>query len=424
MAGKKSVAGQSGGRVMINLSREDALLVHCARLDLSEERRQAIKDLLAGKLSWDLLMQKAIWHRLLLLVSHHLSSPELSMFVPEPVLERMKNLQYHSLARNMVFQDELSRLLSELNSQEIPVIVLKGAALLENIYRDISLRPMNDLDILVRPEHLDLAEAIALRRGYTYLAARDTPGRTKKNGRHLDNLILRGKGVLLEIHQHIVDTGDPYHFDLDGFWARAEPVMIAGARALMLAPADLLIHLSVKFLLDRRYRSSNALGQLCDISEVIGHYNHSLDWDLIEKTSQDKGVSKGLHFVLYTCQHLLQAPVPASILDRLQPREFDTASAELFIRRRVLDTRPWLAHGLLDSRLAFSRRSMVRALAGRFSHFTRQIIKKNGNGSNGLPGWRRVIDIMPRLGRVLIRPAELKEDLRLDRWLHDLYNAN
>ncbi len=424
MAGKKGLARQSGGGVTISLSREDALLVHCARLDLSEERRQAIKDILAGKLNWDALTQKAIWHRLLLLVSHHLTSPDLNVFVPESVLERMKNLQYHSLARNMVFQDELSRLLSELNNQEIPVIVLKGAALLGTIYRDISLRPMSDLDILVRPEHLDLAEAIALRRGYTYLAAHDTTGRTKKNGRHLDNLILRGKGVLLEIHQHIVDAGDPYRFDLDGFWARAEPVMISGARALTLAPADLLIHLSVKFLLDRRYRSNNALGQLCDISEVIGHYNHSLDWDLIEKTSQDKGVLKGLHFVLYTCQHLLQAPVPASILDRFQPNEFDPDSAELFIRRRVLDTRPWLAHGLVDSRQAFSRRLMIRAIARRFSGFTRQIIKKNGNSSDGPSGLRRVIEIVPRLGRVLIRPDELKEDLRLDRWLHDLYKSD
>src|SRR3972149_7087801 len=283
MAGKKSVARPSGVRGMINLSREDALLINCARLNLSGERHQAIKDILTGKLNWDLLIQKAIWHRLLLLVSHQLRSPDLSMLVPEPVLEIMKNLQYHSLARNLVLQDELSRLLSELNEQGIPVIVLKGAALLENIYRDISLRPMNDLDILVQPEHLDLALAIALRRGYTYLTTRDTSGQSKKNGRHLDKLILREKGVLLEIHQHIVDTCDPYHFDLDGFWSRAEPVTISGARALKLAPGDLLIHLSIKFLLDRRYRSSRALGQLCDISEVISYYRHSLDWDLIEK---------------------------------------------------------------------------------------------------------------------------------------------
>jgi hypothetical protein len=419
MAGKKSLAGPSGGEIIINPSCEDALLINCARLDLSGERRQAVKELLGGKLNWDLLRQKAIWHGLLPLVSHHLRSPDLSIFVPEPVLEKMKNLQYHSLARNLVLQKELSCLLSELNEQGIPVIVLKGAALMGNIYNDISLRVMNDLDILIRPEHLDLAEAIALRRGYTYLTTRGAPDQIRKNGRHLDNLILRGKDVLLEIHQHIVDAGDPYYFDLVGFWSRAEPVSISGTRALTLAPGDLLIHLSLKFLLDRRYRSNRALGQLCDISEVIGHYRHSLDWDLIEKTSQEKGLLKGLHFVLYTCQQLLQALVPAPILHRFQPRDFDPASARLFIRRRVLDTRPWLAHGLLDS----SRGRMVRAIAGRFSRFTRQIVKKNGNDVGVRSGWRRIVSILPQLGRVLVRPAELKDDLRLDRWLHDLYKS-
>jgi len=282
---------------------------------------------------------------------------------------------------------------------------------------------MNDLDILVRPEQLDLAETNALGRGYVYRAAQNGPKQNRKSGRHLDNLVLRQKGIMLEIHQHFVNADDPYHFDLTDFWNRAEPVKILGVPALILAPEDLLIHLSIKFLLDRRYRSNNALGQLCDISEVIGHYGDSLDWGLVEKTSKGKGISKGLHFVLYTCKHLLQVPISESILDRFHPNKFDVTSAEMFIRRRVLDTRPWLAHGLLDSREAFSRRGLARAISRRFSEFTRQIISKNGNGGNP-PGWRRLIDILPRLGRVLFRPDELKKDLHLDHWLHDIYDAS
>jgi len=408
---------------MIVLNREDALLIHCARLVLSKERSQSVSDLLTtGKLDWDLLMQKATWHRLILLVSHHLGSPDLCMFIPTLVQEKLKSLRYQRLARNMILQDELSHLLAVFNSQSIPVIVLKGAALLDNIYHDISLRSMNDLDILVRPEHLDLAEAVALGRGYVY-PAQNTPGQARKSGRHLDNLIFQEKGILLEIHQHFVNTNDPYHFDLSDFWSRAEKVTISGVPALALAPGDLLIHLSIKFLLDRRYRSNNAIGQLCDISETIRHFGDSLDWDLVEKTSQEKGVSKGLHFVLFTCQQLLDTPIPARVLDKLQPRTFDAAAAEMFIRRRVLDPRPWLAHGLLDSREAFSRRGLARAVARRFSAFTRQIIRKNGNGT-GPSGLKRVIYILPRLGIILFRPGELKKDLYLDRWLHDLYNAS
>ncbi len=341
------------------------------------------------------------------------------------ILQRMRGAYYQSLARNIVLQDELSRLLSIFQQEQIPVVVLKGAALLESIYGDISLRPMGDLDILVRPEHLEQAETIAFKQGYGFLVNHELQELTRQNCRHLANLWHHEKKIMLEIHHHIVSQDEPYYFDLDDFWARARPVTISGGHALTLAPEDLLIHLSIKFLLDRRYESNSALGQLCDISEVITHYGDSIDWDLIEKTSWENGVLNGVHIVLYTCQRLLQTPVPASVLDKFQPQGFNPASVELFIRRRVLDTRPWLAHGLLDSQRAFSRRGTVRAIAGRFFSFTKGIIKKNRNKDNTGPfNLKRVIAILPRLGRVLLRPAELKEDLQLDRWLHDLYNAN
>jgi|WetSurMetagenome_2_1015567.scaffolds.fasta_scaffold130065_2 hypothetical protein len=425
MAGKNNLAKTPGGRTMINISREDAVLVHCARLELSPERYQMLKDILSGQLDWDLLVQKANWHRLLLQVAYHLRSQDLSKNVPNPILKRMKSLQYTSLARNMVFLDELSHLLTIFQKEGIPVIILKGAALLGNIYSDISLRPMSDLDILVRPEHLDHAETLALRRGYSYFVTQEQQERAKHEDRHLENLILREKGTMLEIHRFIVNPNDPYHFELDGFWERAKPFTSLGANALTLATEDLLIHLSINFLLDRRYHSAKALGQLCDISEVVKYYGNSLNWDLIEKTSRENGILKGLHFVLYTCQHLLETPVPASILNRFQPREFNPASAELFIRRRILDTRPWLAHGLLDSRRSFSRRRMILAIINRFFSFTKDIIRKNGNGDDvGSSNSRRLKDILPRLVGVLLKPANLADDLKLDRWLHDLYSTN
>jgi hypothetical protein len=416
MAENNSIAG-------IKPIPEDALIIHCACLDLSRERRELIKKILARDIDWDLLINKAAWHRLLPLISYHLRSPDFIAFIPKPVLDKLSNLNYYSFIRNTVLLDELSNILSALNSENIPTIVLKGAALLETIYRDISLRPMADIDILVMPEYLDQVESIALRQGYGFLVDHEIQKLTKQNCRHLANLWHHKKNIMLEIHHHIVSRDEPYYFNLDGFWARAKSVLISNTPALMLAPEDLLIHLSVRFLLDRRYQSNSALGQICDISEVIKYYGDSLNWSLIEKTSREGGVIKGLHFVLYACQFLLQAPVPASVLDRFQPQEFNPISAGLFIRRRVLDTRLWLAHGLLDSQPDFRRFGTVRAITVRFFLFTRQIFKKDRN-SHGLSALRRVIDLMSRLQRVLVRPAELSEDLKLDRWLHDLYTSH
>jgi hypothetical protein len=324
----------------------------------------------------------------------------------------------------MVLRDELCRILSAFDAQGIPVIVLKGAALLESIYTDISLRPMGDLDILVRPEHLDQAEAIALDRGYAYTVNREVQESFRRDRHQLPLLMHAKKSIALEIHQHIVDADDPIRFSLNGFWDRANTLAISNAHALALAPEDLLIHLSIKFLLDRQYHSNSALGQLCDISEVIKCYGDSLEWALVEKTAKENGILKGLHFVLYTCQQLLETPVPAALLDRIQPPGFNFESAAAFIRRRVVDNRPWLAHGLVDSKQPFSRRRMVQAIAGRVSHFATGIVKRNENGDGTEPSVKRARNLIPQLFRAVLKPAELKEDLQLDRWLHDLYNVN
>ena len=406
----------------INLSREDTLLTHCACLNLSQKQYETVRDILTRGVDWDLLLNKADWHRLSPLMAHWLMSPDLSVLVPTSILQRMKGIHAQNLAKSIILQKELSRLLLVFQQEGVPVVLLKGAALLGSVYGDIALRPMGDLDILVRPEHLDRAEAIALKQGYGYRANHELQQLTRQDCRHLANLWHHEKRIMLEIHHHIVSHDEPYYFNLEGFWSRARTVTISSACALVFAPEDLLIHLSIKFLLDRRYLSNSALGQLCDISEVTRHYGDSLDWDQIEQTSQENGVLKGLHFVLYTCQRLLQTPVPASILHRFQPRDFNPAPADIFIRRRVLDTRPWLAHGLVDSQPGFNRRRTILAIASRFASFTREIMK-NGDGDNTRPSnLRRVRDILPKLVRVLLRPAELKEDLQLDRWLHDLHN--
>ncbi len=403
------------------LSGETALIVHCARLHLSGPRQQAVKDILAAGVDWESLLKNAFWQRLTPLVSYHLRSPDFNPLVPEPITARLKAVHYQSLARNMLLQDELGRILSAFNKEGIPVIVLKGAALLDTVYRDISLRPMSDLDILVRPEDLKRAEALVLRLDYVYVARQDN-GNVNTENRHLPNLAHRKKGIPLELHQHIVNADDACYFDIARFWARAQPVRKNSAEALVFSPEDLLAHLSIKFLLDRRYQSMAALGQLCDISEIINHYNGALDWDLIARTARENGFAAGLYGVLYGCQSVLGTSLPAEFMHRLRPAQFNMAVMDLFLRRRVLDSRPWLAHDLVDYDKPYNLSRMLGAILGRSSRLAAEAF-----GSYEPTGKRRFFasvrfkNILPRLFRSVLKPSELKEDLLLDRWLHDLF---
>jgi len=68
------------------------------------------------------------------------------------LVERLAPAYYETLARNTVLLQELERILAAFEKAGIAVIVLKGAALAQTVYEDIGLRPMSDIDLLVRPE--------------------------------------------------------------------------------------------------------------------------------------------------------------------------------------------------------------------------------------------------------------------------------
>jgi hypothetical protein len=421
MATGEETEKAASGIEEFELSGETGLLVHCTRLRLSRRRIQAIKDIVSDGMDWDLLLKKAAWHRLTPLVSYHLRSQELSHLVPESIMTRLQSIHYASLARNMVFQNELGRLLAAFNKESIPVIVLKGSALLDTVYLDISLRVMSDIDILIRPDDLGRAEALVLGLGYTYLYGRNSSP-TETENRHLPNLIHREKGIAIEVHRHIVNTYDAYYFDISDLWTRAHPVCKANAEALVFAPEDLLIHLGINFLSDRRYKSAVALSQLCDISETIKHNGDSLDWDLIVGASREIGFAAGLYAILYACRRILGTPVPADAMQKLRPVQFEPGVADLFLRRRVLDTDQWLAHALVAPQTPYSGGRVLGAVFGRLSRLLGDIFRRNGHDDRRkLEALARIRAGFPQLFRVILKPSKLKEDLLLDRWLHDLH---
>ena len=98
---------------------------------------------------WIALIEMATWHGVAPLLYQRLKAPPLAGCVPDGVRERLRGLYLNTAACNMRLYEELRPLLLALRAAGIPVIVLKGAYLAEQVYRNIALRPMGDIDLLV-----------------------------------------------------------------------------------------------------------------------------------------------------------------------------------------------------------------------------------------------------------------------------------
>src|SRR4029077_8591239 len=105
----------------------------------------------SAPLDWDRVAEIAWQHRVAPLLYRALRDDG-QLGVPKPVLERLERAYLATAARNSLLFRALRDILEALRAADVPVIVLKGAVLAETAYRERALRPMNDIDLLVREQ--------------------------------------------------------------------------------------------------------------------------------------------------------------------------------------------------------------------------------------------------------------------------------
>lgn len=179
-------------------------------------------------------------------------------------------------ARSDRLAEELAAILALASQRGIPVMPLKGS-LLSNIYYDSpAIRPMADLDLLVRPQDerdlLVLLESL----GYARLKADNPTARE----RHLRLLKPGNQAVIhwelphadnprpVEIHTQISRMlwGDVKITDQsESLWRDARPVTLVGQVTLVPEPQALFAHLALHTMDHLMLQSARAI-QLVDLS--------------------------------------------------------------------------------------------------------------------------------------------------------------
>lgn len=292
--------------------------------------------------------------------------------VPAGVVARLRQLAVASAAKNLRLYRELTDVLGVLRRSGIDVIVLKGAYLAEAVYGDFALRPMTDIDLLVRKRDLEATESILMAGGYSH---RRQPHRDEDYSgcQHLHPLT-RGDGPPVEIHWTIESPTEPFEIDIDGLWERARPARVAGVDVLVLSPEDLLLHLCLHTSF--HHRLALGLRGCWDILETIRREKATIDWGQMERRARGWRAAKYVYLMLRLAKDLLGTPVPEPVLAGLTPGGLDPRVIQLartevlgqasersvaapFARvsgsTRILEKVRWLARAVFPSRKVLGR---------------------------------------------------------------------
>ena len=177
----------------------------------------------------------------------------------------------------------LAEIVSEAEDAGLDLLLLKGAALGPQVYTPPVLRPMSDLDLLVRPEQVRLATEVLAIAGFN--PPRLPYGRGQSIGQINLPQIRRevnGQNVIVELHQSLSMPRMPGRDNLDHLWSKPLSFELTpgGARANTLAPEEMLWHLCNHLCEHAVYRVR--LIWMLDIVLYAERYCDKLDWPSLE----------------------------------------------------------------------------------------------------------------------------------------------
>ncbi len=266
---------------------------------------------------WVELEGEAVRHGLAPLLYRAMRPSLGTLSVPAAVADGLRDVYLHSALRNSVLHAELSSVLGALRGDGVEVVVLKGAFLASGVYDDPALRPMADVDLLVRVGDLGRTEDVLRALGY---APSYEPGADREALRHhhLPRFVKPG-AFPVEVHWTPLGHSIAPSLQLEPLWRAARTAKVAGTEVLVLSPEYLLHHLCMHAAA-HRFRLS--LLHLHDVALVVRRHP-GLDWDAAAALAPTAHERALLRVGLSLAERILPCGEPALRLKR--PGDDETA---------------------------------------------------------------------------------------------------
>ena len=343
-------------------SKEDHLLLYCCRTKNGDPSE--IRDI-----DWNIFLEMARGEGVSPLVFSRLPEIAKHYDIPEYVAEELKKDYYLSATRNVLLFEELKKVLGLFNQSKLQIIVMKGTALAETVYGNLALRPMSDVDLLVKKENLHQIDELLKTLGYS--PADRSVDDVDFSSTYLTTLDYRNpakNAPSFHVHWHFVNSTIPNesyinHIKMDDIWQDAVKTNIADIETWVMSPHHLIIHLSEHAL--RVTHSLNKLSYFCDIDRAINYYGKSLDWDLLIRDTLKFNLNKMVYTTLYFSRYFIKANVPEDVLLKLKPERLSIPE-KIFMRKTAENKRTpgmsYLIHLSMNKGLAKKLKFVGRTL--------------------------------------------------------------
>lgn len=269
--------------------------------------------------------------RLLPLLAQNLRRHE----VRDPIMARIEEVFRATRAKNVALLDRLATLLAAFSEAGLDTMILKGSALLVLYYSDPGLRPMSDLDLLVRTDKAPGAMSLLRQLGWT--PRLPVPERVVPVTH--SHLFRDAGDTRLDLHWHVFWECCGPGAD-DDFWAGAVATTVGGVPTTALCRADQLLH---AFVHGVAWNPVPPLRWVADAMLILQAVGPNFEWSRLLTQARRFKLVLPIREALAFLRDTLDAPVPDVVLASL--RASQVSRLERFEYRARI--RPWGWSGAL-----------------------------------------------------------------------------
>ncbi len=308
----------------------------CTLLHISPAPDALAAAVAATDATWDDVLALAQDQRILSYLSWNLTRLGVTEQLTVERQTTLREAYFACAVRNAMLFRHFREVVDAFSQAGIPLIVLKGIYLADQVYPSAGARLVGDIDLVVPPARANETIDLFTRLGFTP----DAPFHAAmlEKGRHLPSF-QQGE-LVVELHFSLTDVDSLVPLTEAELWERAVPAQVADRAVLVLAPEDQLLHLCIHGAIQHQMELDMRF--LVDIAVVCGQTPQP-DWDTLVARACRLGWARAVWLALTLAQALLGAPVPATVFPQLLAHAPDdailqTAIAKLFSPQRNAQT--------------------------------------------------------------------------------------
>jgi hypothetical protein len=321
--------------------------------------------------------------------------------IPTEVAAALMGQYYVTLERNTLLFQELDNVLTAFEQANIPVILLKGAALAQTVYAELAqqrglsatsesvsklrrmdrnpilpnkgfdmalraystdlealaLRPMGDLDLLVRRDDLDRASALAESLAFQHDTQELRSGLNRVVGHHVN--LKKGENILLELHWSLIggdyDRNSP---PIEWAWQQTKQFQINELVVQSLNHPAHLLYLSAHLALQHGFAEARLIW-FYDVYTILQSQEHEFDWSRLLAQGRELGWITSLVETLLSVAAYFEYPIPQDFINEIEKDPPGDANdvhrkANELTRTEYVSTRLGSLHGMNKVKLALA----------------------------------------------------------------------